>query len=68
MKAYTDYPKPGMSGRQVLREIVLISYDGDKYIVTSEGEHFKAGYAYRNRRRVTFKPSTLMRRLPPTRY
>jgi hypothetical protein len=69
LEAWTDYPLPGdkYTSRK-LRKITLCSTDGDKYIETTDGEFFKRGYAYRNRRRVPYSLRTVERVLPYTDY
>lgn len=67
MLAYTDYPESEeFSGRKrPLRKITVLDYDNDKYVKINEWPYsIKAGYVYRNRRKVSFKNSTLNRRFP----
>lgn len=51
MKAYTDYPlfEKEFGKKAPIREVELISYDGDKYVtIKFEGKiyWFKSGYLY----------------------
>jgi hypothetical protein len=63
MECWTDYPKPGQKFDRKLRRVEVVAYDRNKYILTNDGELFKAGYLYRNRRRVPFRAATLERRI-----
>lgn len=56
MKAYTDYPFESLgdapSERAPIREIKVISYDGNKYcsiLVEGKMENIKGGYIYKRR-------------------
>lgn len=47
-----------------MRQIEAIRHDSNKYLLFSNGESFKAGYFYRNRRKVPYRWSTIARNLP----
>ncbi len=61
MTFYTDYPMLKLgdeAGKEApIREIGLIAYDGDKYVVvspvgTTHAESIKSGYIYTSERRL----------------
>lgn len=68
MKAYTDYPfMPSDSRQSPIREVVPISYDGDKYVVVMyDGDlwSFKAGYLYSESGRLGEVPNYPIKTLP----
>lgn len=65
-QAYTDYPlfEEEYGKPAPMRLVQVVDYDFDKYctvMYNGEKYEFKAGYLYRNRRKVTFKHNTLCR-------
>ncbi len=72
MLMWTNYPNTTMlnngclGDKEPLRQVELLSFDGDKYcwvmdLSTGKLLNLKSGYLYRNRRRVVIKNSTLDR-------
>jgi len=76
MIAWTDYPLyPEEANKEApIREVVVISYDGDKYAVIqfeSEKIQIKAGYLYTGYGRISEVPQVSMEelnKLPMTNY
>ena len=74
MKAYTDYPLPGIDiphKKAPIREVLPISYDHDKYVTVEwKGQLYelKAGYLYSESGRCGDVPKFPVKTLPLTKF